>query len=194
MSDSYAIAVHVHTDGAIPGAEQFYPEPKLGNLKDAEKIAAKTQEHYQKCAAEAGENPLLAQVSTASLMLAKAVTTVHLYEVVETLELSADKGPILEQFLAQDLGKWSEARVIVGEHPTTHMRMLRNDYLRRSGGGKLPSFLTPFDSGCRIINPWYEVQKPSDGGGFQACIQALGWDTQGHLRDSLRLARVFSLF
>ena len=193
-----AIALHVTTDGAFSGAEAFFPEPKLGNLKDPAKIAEKTKEHYDKCADEAGDNPLLADIVSAKFVLAEAGNTSATtdFKYVLEQELFSADGPILVQLSKMDkaMAKLHGANVIVGVHPTTHLRMLRNQLLRMDHYSPAPEIFTPHCLDYKVINPWREVQAESAGGDWRTCVQALGWDSQGQLHDSLRLARALHLF
>lgn len=188
-----AIIIAITNSAAIPNAERFFPPAKLGNLKDPAKIQEKVNEHVQRLLSESAEHSLYGQP------LEVSVTQVELpNEEQRTLTGPSGKTQIGDtqvfnltterDELNRLLCSLTDVSLLMGPHPTTHVRRLQNDFIRN----QLP-IPACFHRSVERLNVFQELCNASEGE-YPDCLPPLGLRSTNPVDDTVLVARLLGIF
>jgi len=137
----------------VPDVERFMPDAKLGNVKDPSKIEQKKREHEARWRESLPGDPLL---SVPTKIEWRAITQAGEeggVGAVKTFMEACDK--VFASYSPQ---------VVLGPHPTTHMRLVQNAVLRSRQSSLQEAFTRRVSPGVVTrINIWKDVCPDNRG-------------------------------
>ena len=190
-----ALLISVSQKSVIAGAQSFFPEAKVGNLKDPEKIRQKQQEHAEKLMEEAAEHSLYGSPRVVEL----CVATLPESEDKQSLSAASSVGKLsygaVERYALPDemtamvafLESVTDVRYIMGPHPTTESRLLRNAIIR--AGVAVPKCLHPK---IERWNPFHELCTAQEGE-YPGCLAPLGLRPSSPIDDTIKMIGLLNL-
>lgn len=173
--------------------EKFYPEPAMGNMtKDTPAYKAKYDEKREAFKREAHKHPLFGRLYTAKASVGYWAREVGKPPLVNiTLKVVPHSAGHFDGFATSvqmalgEMNRPDDPVVILGVHPTTQLRAIRNHCIRTGEILKDPHG-THWIRECRTFNPWHLVCPPSEGE-YPLAWEVLGQKLNGPIEDTIAL-------
>lgn len=167
----------------VSDADRFMPEPKLGNLKDPDKIEQKKREHEARWRESLVGDPLLSVPLSVGWI---AISQDGVRQAGDTSVLSFIK-------TCDKTFSVCPPQAILGPHPTTHMRLVQNAILRGEVGIEATDIFTRVLSPAVVprVNIWRDVCPDSRGDcGEVRRVLDLPGDASSDVDATLEMAKI----
>ena len=194
MKTIRTLVISVDQVSLIPNCERYFPEPKLGNLKDPAKIQDKLNEHFARMSEEAYTNSLLATPAKVSVcVVEKDVPDEDEETGLRTSMSSVSRVGQVEVFegeleaLGTFLNGLENVVRILGPHPTTQSRVVQNSFIRAK-------IAVPKCLGVDIprVNVFQQICTTQEGE-YPVCVAPLGLAVSTPIEDTLKVANLLGM-